>query len=465
MNETTAQSLSPEATQHERVLQDVARLRAELNTMLAAHREFGQPDNSKGSPINLATRLLRRLTLRSLRDYTANQHRLQGSVYRSLREMASILETQENGIRDISVAMEDMQLRMRIVEHKLQQLKTSGRIYATVKDIDTSDPVLRQPAWDVNLPQSVTASDLFYCFRLLLGRTPDRQEWMTHYARIGERLPSVVGTFLTSNEFFERHLLDGSSSKWQLVELPEFKMYVSADDDFVGGSILRERAYEPHIASLFRQYLCPGMNVLDIGANMGYFSLFAASLVGPEGRVYSWEPSSENVKLLCASRLQNRFSNIEVIQAAAASQPGVLTYFPNFSNGVVAGMSEARPENLASAQTVMALRIDDYLPANATIGFIKIDVEGYEYEALKGALNTIRRSLPVIVSEFSPKLLQAASGISGRDFLQFFVDLGYRLHVADEQEVVPGSMDEVLVRYQQSGADHIDLLFRHESEH
>jgi FkbM family methyltransferase len=435
---------------------EIAQLRADLDTMLAAHRQFGQLNGDASS----AQRLLQKVTRRSLTWYTSSQHALQGSLFRLLRDIAAILERHEIALRETLVAIADMGARLSAAEHRLQQIKTSGRIYQVVQDSGKRDPALGQPAWDVNLSATVTPSDLFHCFRLLLDRTPDQQEWLSQYARVGEDLTQLVTSFLHSQEFVDRHLLDPATGKWELVQLRDFKMYVSLDDDFIGGSIIRTREYEPHLSRIFRQYIRPGMQVLDIGANMGYFSLLAASLVGPHGGVYSWEPSSNNVRMLRASQIVNHFRNIEIVQAAAGAQTGLLHYFPNSSNGTVSAINEAKPEDLAHAETVMALRIDDLIPQNAMIGFVKIDVEGYEYEALRGAQQTICRCRPIIASEFCPSSLRSASGISGEDFLQFLVQLGYDLSVIDGDKLVASQAKDVISHYERSGVDHIDILMR-----
>jgi FkbM family methyltransferase len=460
MSPATHQVNSPESEQLQIAALEIAQVRTDLSKILAAHRQFGQLETAPGGVTYKLANLLKKVARRSMRWYTGNQLALQGAIYQLLHDVAGILEAHENALRDLGVGVEDIRARLRAVEYSLQRMRTSGPIDDATRSVDAQNTSIVQAAADVNLPNTVTASDLFYCFRLLLDRIPDRDEWVAHYSRVGENLPQVVTAFLNSHEFAERRLLEWAATKRELVELTNFKMYVSPEDDYVGGSILREREYEPHLTRIFQQFVRPKMQVLDLGANMGYFSLLAASLVGSAGHVYSWEPSPENVKLLLASKQLNQFSNIEIVQAAAGAKSGLLKYFPNFSNGLVMQIGDERPEEAVSAETVMALRVDDYIPRDAKIGFIKIDVEGFEYEALNGALDTIGRNLPIIATEFSPKALLRASGISGEEFLQFFVRLGYDMSVIDNYNLAPGSVADALRRYESSDADHIDILLR-----
>ena len=315
----------------------------------------------------------------------------------------------------------------------------------------------RKP-WSIDFPKKATEADVVSCFRLLLGRKPGEQEWAGHKWKIGEELGSVVSSYLNSQEFAKRHLMDSGAGRWQLVSMPTFKMYASPDDKSIGKTIIYKREYERPVTQMFKKYLRPGMGVLDLGANIGYFSLLAASLVGPTGFVQSWEPAPLNVRALCASRAVNGFENVEVVQAAAAEKNGLLQYFRNSINGSVAAVANANPDDLFTAETVMGLRVDDFIPPDVPVGFIKIDVEGYEYKALLGARKTIERCRPIIVSEFAPPNLEDSSGVSGREYLEFFVGLGYQVLSMTTFRMKEGNVEEILTRFQESGKDHIDIM-------
>jgi hypothetical protein len=110
---------------------------------------------------------------------------------------------------------------------------------------------------------------------------------------------------------------------------------------------------------------------------------------------------------------------------------------------------------------VACMDIDAVLPGDASIGFIKVDVEGAEYNALQGCLRTIRRDRPVIVSEFSPGLMPGISGIDGAGYLRFLIDLGYDLSIIrNEGRLVQGGEDpaHILSEHLATGLDHIDIV-------
>src|SRR5271167_126778 len=83
--------------------------------------------------------------------------------------------------------------------------------------------------------KTATYDDIFYCFRLLLGRNPNPEEWPGHSSRVGEDLENVVSSYVTSREFAERGLLNKTyRTEVELVRLPRFSLFASDDDLAVG---------------------------------------------------------------------------------------------------------------------------------------------------------------------------------------------------------------------------------------
>jgi FkbM family methyltransferase len=332
---------------------------------------------------------------------------------------------------------------------------------------DTLKPRRAGAAFDLAEPWKIrqgatTPEDIFFCFRLLLGRPPNREEWNGHVGQASTDLDAVVRSYMSSLEFSRRAetlLSHRVNDRISLASSKGFSIYVQEDDPAVGQHVKRDR-YEPNVTAVFRDRLRPSMHVLDIGANIGYYTMLSASLVGPSGSVTAIEPNPVSAKLLEASRRANSFDNVMVLQVAAGRELGLLVLHGSYGNV----MTSAAPDNAAAllnSTTVPSFRVDDLIPRDKNIDFLKIDVEGAEYNALLGASDLIKRCHPTIVSEFSPSTMPGISGVDGRQYLRFLLDFGYTVAVIQGD----GSLkdcgtdpERVMDAFTSSGVDHIDIL-------
>lgn len=315
--------------------------------------------------------------------------------------------------------------------------------------------------WDFDFREECSEEDIYYCFRLLLGRNPGDVEWPGHRALAGNKLNTVVSTYLSSQEFKNRKLEVLSDTEHVLVDLEGYQMYVSPSDIEVGAHIHRGKTYEPHVTEQVRKALAPGRFFLDIGANIGHFSLLAAHLVGKEGRVFSFEPSQYNVKLLYLNARVNGFENIEIYPFAVADRRMLLAYDGVASNGVISEIGE-NINSVMQTTLVYSVNLDDVLQDVEKMDVIKIDVEGAEYMALDGGRNLLRKHRPTMFSEFAPPALEAVSKVSAEVYLRLLlVDEGYAIAVCDlSGELVDCGRDvnKVIGCFADSGVDHIDIV-------
>jgi len=295
--------------------------------------------------------------------------------------------------------------------------------------------------------------DVYFCFRLLLGRDPSPEEAPGHLrAAVGRELAEVVGQFLNSEEFSNRKLLQRRDDNARLFEIQSFKMYADTEDQAVGHDI-PTGIYERHVTELFRREILPGQVVVDIGANIGYFSLLASSIVGASGQVIAVEPSTANCRLIEASRRANGFGQLRVHSVAAAQQNGMLALHSVYTNGSVGDASDDLA-TLMRSSLVEGVRLDCLLDLVA-LDFVKIDVEGFEHFALQGFENHLGRFKPKVVSEFTPSAMTDPAA-----YLQFLFGLGYKIGIVnvdgvDYPEQVPSAIIE---RQARSGYAHVDIF-------
>ncbi len=311
------------------------------------------------------------------------------------------------------------------------------------------------PPWERAYPETATTEDIMYCFRLLLGRNTSFEEWHGHSSRAGEPLSDVVATYLNSREFHKRGL--------QIPQMPEgivqnnngrFEIFANSNDPVIGSPAL-SGSYEPEVASVIESLLKPGDTFLDVGANIGYFSLLGASLVGREGHVYAVEPNDLNVKLLESSRKANNFENISVMQVGASTNIETLFLNSLAGNGETARLGEF---DIFATRTVAGLPLDVLLSGRQKpVSLIKIDVEGFEYRALQGAEKILSTDKPYIIFEFAAA---GIDGISGEGFLNWLCDKDYEFVAVSDRVDLSNAHDVAAIMddFGRSGKDHIDIL-------
>jgi FkbM family methyltransferase len=174
-----------------------------------------------------------------------------------------------------------------------------------------------------------------------------------------------------------------------------------------------------------------GMVILDIGANIGYYSVIAAQLIGQKGRVFAFEPAPDNFAFLVRNIEVNGFTNIIPVQKAASNRSGKGRLFLCHD---AAGHSMYVNDEEGSIE-IEVTTVDDFIcEIDTPVDLIKMDVEGAEMSVLEGMLGTIKRNPSLkIITELSIKALQE-SGSSSVEFLKKLYDLGFKVHVIDEHK-------------------------------
>jgi FkbM family methyltransferase len=171
-------------------------------------------------------------------------------------------------------------------------------------------------------------------------------------------------------------------------------------DDTIGRAVELYGEWAEAECALLRPYLREGDVVLDVGSNIGTHMLFFASVVGPGGRVYAFEPQHEIFQIMAGNAALNGLRNVRAIRAAVGDQHGELSYaVPDYAMpDNFAAFSFTSPRTTEGVQeTAAVITIDELELQRADL--IKIDVEGMELPVLRGAEQTLARCRPVIYAE------------------------------------------------------------------
>lgn len=203
-----------------------------------------------------------------------------------------------------------------------------------------------------------------------------------------------------------------------------------------------KRAHEEYTTRLFCRNVEKGDVVVDLGGNIGYFTLLAARLVGKEGKVYSFEPEPKNYSYLIKNIELNGYDNIIAVQKAVSDKSGrVKLFFCPYDIGhhtiqQYGGIREYRPSKLVDDKKIKfveveSVSLDEFFEEITTpINLIKMDVEGAEMLALSGMERIIRENenLSMFV-EFFPLLIREM-GQSPEEFARrLFEDFHFSVFV------------------------------------
>ncbi len=171
----------------------------------------------------------------------------------------------------------------------------------------------------------------------------------------------------------------------------------------------------------------------DVGAHIGFYSLLLARLVGPEGKVISYEPVPYTHALLRANLRRNAATNVLAHPVSVGAQAARVRIAPAPGGRLGWSLIDAAGELAAPATTLDAeverLQIQ-------RVDFIKVDVEGYEMEVMTGAQMVLRRHRPVVMYEINPQAL-AKHGTSEAELAEFFLARGYAIYQAGRKGLLP----------------------------
>ncbi len=197
--------------------------------------------------------------------------------------------------------------------------------------------------------------------------------------------------------------------------------------------------YEPDFTTIIFKVLKRGDTFIDVGANFGYFSLMASSIVGVEGNVYSFEPEIYNFNCLINNIRLNNITNIVASNVALSNvERKSLLYIDKANDGghTLWGIRKESADIIGGheieKQFVQEVKLDDVVfdKPQGTIKIIKIDAEGWDHNILMGAVNTIKRfNIPIILAEIYTEGLER-SGSSERIYRRFMKELGYNTYIA-----------------------------------
>lgn len=217
--------------------------------------------------------------------------------------------------------------------------------------------------------------------------------------------------------------------------------------------------FDPLETELFNAEIKKNDVVLDIGANIGYYTLIAAKLVGENGVVFAFEPEPTNFALLKRNVEINGYKNVILVQKAVSNKTGKVKLYLSERN-----LGDHRIYNSQDGRQsieIEAIRLDDYFKDyNGKIDFIKMDVQGSEGGVFQGGSRVLKKNKDVkVVTEFWPVGLKRF-GIDAEEYLKLIIEHGFQIYEINEpkQRMEPINISKLLGTYTPEKENYTNLL-------
>jgi FkbM family methyltransferase len=256
-----------------------------------------------------------------------------------------------------------------------------------------------------------TPDDVRAAYRLILGRDPDASGLAHYLELIADRTvmtSELCSMFIASSEFTSGHE--------STVDIGGATLVVDPTEREFGQHIARHATWEKHIVAIIRNSLSPGQVFVDVGANVGVMSLNAAIVVGPKGKVISFEPDERNARLFLRGVFESKFQDfVRLHHFALSDAPGIFSLAGSSNTYLI------KPSN--PSRLVQSVCGDDILLHEPRVDLMKLDIEGYEPFAIRGLEQTIRKHRPLILCEFNPRCLTDHAGVPPALFAEQIFEL------------------------------------------
>lgn len=236
----------------------------------------------------------------------------------------------------------------------------------------------------------------------------------------GKDFPNHIGAFLTRRGYLEPVWHEFQPGLWMRLDI----------SDLIQETILLEDHWDPLLTRFLQERLTAGTVFIDIGANVGYFTLLGAMHVGAGGKVLAIEPNPAVATLLRENLARSELAMVIVEEVACCDSdaaPRLILYIPSDHNIAKASLSQ-RNAGPGTRVEVESTTVDRLVMKHGLtrVDLIKIDVEGAELGVFRGMKETLARFNPSVVTELDPELL-ASCGSMVEDVTDLMKSFGYKV--------------------------------------
>jgi len=181
-------------------------------------------------------------------------------------------------------------------------------------------------------------------------------------------------------------------TKPNYIEVEGFKLYIHPGKDFFSDSLLVSKEYEPIETKVIKDLIKEGDIVVDAGANIGYYTILLSKAIGPNGKVYAFEPERSRFDLLTKNIKENNCNNVVLVNKALSDKEEKIKFYIDKKDKGLSGiLNDSEKYEVAVQATTLDNEITE------SIDFMKMDIEGSELNALKGATTSLRSCKKMVI--------------------------------------------------------------------
>ena len=230
-----------------------------------------------------------------------------------------------------------------------------------------------------------------------------------------------------------------SGVRSEYIEIDGQKLFLDKEDSLLLST--RKNNFDRFEIECLKQLIKEGDTVVDLGANIGYYTLILAQLVGKSGHVYSFEPDPSNFEILSKNVKENKHDNVTLVQKAISDKNGKVELYVSKRNLASHRIFDA--EDKRKSIEVDVTTLDEYFQkSKKLVKFIKMDVEGAEGAAISGASKIIQDSKNlVIMMEYFPKWIKKFGDVP-EEMLRSLVEKKFKLFNINQKNK---KLDSILI--------------------
>ena len=211
--------------------------------------------------------------------------------------------------------------------------------------------------------------------------------------------------------------------------LEKYDFYYLKGDKYIGERVALGK-YEPYESQLILREVKEGDVVIDIGANIGYYSILLADKVGVNGKVYAFEPNKICFEILKKNVEKSGLNNVVLVNKAVSDKKGINKLFISEENYGDHKLFKDKKNRIN--KVIKTVKLDDFFKnREEKINFIKIDSQGWEPAIIEGSKKIIKRDRPTIFFEYSPMSYKMAK-LNGERMMAFMKRIYKKIFLIDE---------------------------------